>query len=293
VTGASSHQWSGGDGAGTSAELLFTNGTSICEMPTMSQSKGDHTQSGLTACGGDSVTRSCITFESGSWTTLIDNLIYKREDHSSWINPDRNILLIGGGLNTTEIVYQNGTSIRSFDLKYSTSYACSIELPEMFILTGGYYTSTTVSQYTTSGWIEDLPELNEGRRRHGCGYFYNDGMQRVFLVAGGWDGSGLVFGEKKLYYRSGFLSSTETLVEGGQAWFFQNPLPSGRYGLRGISLPDTVIMTGGFSNNNYLDDVLVYDPWTSDWKKIGSLKTARSDHGASLVNRNDVIDFCI
>ena len=50
----------------------------------------------------------------------------------------------------------------------------------------------------------------------------------MFLVAGG-------------YYD---ISSTETLVEGGQAWNFQQPLPSERYGLRGVSLPDTVIMTG-------------------------------------------------
>ena len=51
---------------------------------------------------------------------------------------------------------------------------------------------------------------------------------QVFLVAGGCCS----------------LSSTETLIEGGQAWTFQNPLPSRRSGLRGISLPDTVIMTG-------------------------------------------------
>ena len=90
----------------------------------MSQSKRYHTQSGLTACGGyDSATRrSCIKFEDGSWTTLTDNLLEQRYDHSSWVNPDGDILLIGGGdsLSTTEIVYQNGTSIRSFDLKYDT-----------------------------------------------------------------------------------------------------------------------------------------------------------------------------
>ena len=40
------------------------------------------------------------------------------------------------------------------------------------------------------------------------------------------------------------MSSTETLVEGGQAWNFQQPLPSARSDLRGISLPNTVIMTG-------------------------------------------------
>ena len=55
---------------------------------------------------------------------------------------------------------------------------------------------------------------------------------QVFLVAGGTDGS----------YNS--LSSTETLVEGGQSWKVHQDLPTGRRGLRGISLPNTVIMTG-------------------------------------------------
>ena len=62
------------------------------------------------------------------------------------------------------------------------SYACSIEMPEMFILTGGYYISRTVSRYSMDGWMEDLPELNEARTSHGCGYFYNDDMQRVNIV---------------------------------------------------------------------------------------------------------------
>ena len=118
----------GGLGTETSAEVLFTNGSTICELPPMSQSKYDHTQSGLIACGGsyDIDTRSCIKFKDGSWTTLTDNLVEMRTRHSSWINPDGDILLIGGddgvnvngSPNTTEIVYQNGTSIRSFDLKY-------------------------------------------------------------------------------------------------------------------------------------------------------------------------------
>jgi len=266
-------------GSGMSGEVLFTNGSSICELPPMPQYKDSHTQSGLTACGGEVIgtERSCIKFEDGSWTTLTDNLVEQRRSHSSWINPDGDILLIGGydSLTTTEIVYQDGTSIRSFDLKYNTKYACSIELPEMFILTGGFDTLTTVSRYSTSGWMEDLPELNEGRRGHGCGYFYNDDMQRVFLVAGG----------------SSYLSSTETLVEGGQAWNFQQPLPSGRRGIKGISLPNTVIMTGGYDGRK-VDDVLTYVPETSDWKKVGSMKTARYYHGASLVKIEDVVDFC-
>ena len=117
---------SGGYGALTSSEVLFTNGSFICELPKMSQSQSRyaHTQSDLTACGdytsGSGNHRNCIRFEDGSWTTLTDNLVEMRADHSSWINPDGDILLIGGAYskNTTEIVYQNGTSIRSFDLKY-------------------------------------------------------------------------------------------------------------------------------------------------------------------------------
>jgi len=274
----------GGVDTETLAEVLFTNGSSICELPPMSQLKRYHTQSGLTACGGyGSDDRSCIKFEDGSWTTLTDNLVEERYYQSSWVNPDGDILLIGGGGSptTTEIVYRDGTSIKSFDLKYDIRNACSIGLPEMFILTGGESTGVTVSRYTTNGWMEDLPELNEWRDSHGCGYFYNDDMQRVFLVAGGY-----------INYHD-VRSSTETLVEGDQAWNFQNPLPTGRVGVRAISLPDTVILTGGRDSPDLiLNDVLAYVPETNDWKKIGSMNTGILWHGVSLVNMSDVIDYC-
>ena len=113
----------GGVRTGTFAELISTNGSSICELPQLPQYKRYHTQSGLTACGGDGYTsRNCIKFEDGSWTTLTDNLVAKRYWHSNWVNPDGDILLIGGGYSptTTEIVYQDGRSIRSFNLKYDT-----------------------------------------------------------------------------------------------------------------------------------------------------------------------------
>ena len=60
---------------------------------------------------------------SGEWTTLTEDLQFDRSEHVSWITPDGDILLIGGAkgsFTTTEIVDQNGTSIRSFDLKYDT-----------------------------------------------------------------------------------------------------------------------------------------------------------------------------
>ena len=41
-----------------------------------------------------------------------------------------------------------------------------------------------------------------------------------------------------------------------------------------------------------MDDVLAYVPETSEWKKVESMKTARAYHGASLVKMEDVIDYC-
>jgi len=271
-------------------EVLDTNGSFICNLPQLSPYNYGHTQSGLTACGF--MVPNCVKFVSGEWKTVIENTLYPRESHSSWMNPEGGIHLIGGDdtSSTTEIVYENGTNIRSFDLKYDTDRACSIELPEMFILTGGSFrpfeAETKVSKYTKSGWTEDLPDLNEARKNHGCGFFYNDDMERVFLVVGG---LGVDAGDGAKY-----VSSTETMVEGGFAWDFQKPLLTGRYGLKGVSLPDTIIMTGGYDDNGpyNLDEVLMYDPKYSDWFLIGRMTEGRVGHGASLINMDDVINYC-
>jgi len=287
----------GGDGQfGKSVEVITTNGTSInntCSLPEMSQLKAEHSQSGLTACGSASGffedPFSCIKFgNNGSWITHTKNLLYARASHSSWITPYGDILLIGGRYNwtTTEIVYQNGTSIRSFDPKYDTWNACLIGFPEMFIVTGGSLhsrNSATVSQYDISGWVEDLPDMNKGRNSHGCGFFYNDNMETVLLVTGGYNDDDFAH-----------LSSTETLRLGHSMWHDQQPLPSVRSGLRGISLSDTVLMIGGYNrdNDDDIDDVLRFDTKTSQWKKIGNLQVGRGAPGASLVNMTEVMMFC-
>ena len=61
------------------------------------------------------------------------------------------------------------------------SYACSIQLEETVILTGGQVTKNTVSVYTTEGWIEDLPDLLTGRSSHGCGHFVNSDNEMVSI----------------------------------------------------------------------------------------------------------------
>jgi len=271
----------GGSGATTSAEVLATNGTSLCSIKNMPQYKDGHTQTGLSACGGfnKDTRKNCIHFYKGSWIDEGSNLFSERAYHSSWKNQDGDTLLIGGfySLTSTEIVHQNGSSTRSFDLPFPTWRACSIELPEMFIVTGGSYTLTKASRYTSSGWQGNLPDLNEGRYHHGCAYFFNGNRKRVFLVAGGYDSS--------------YITSTELLAEGDNRWTLGPPLPNGRRSLQGVSLSNAVIMTGGYNGSRF-DDVLRLDTERFSWKKVGSMKEGRSWHGASLVNIEDVVPFC-
>ena len=51
------------------------------------------------------------------------------------------------------------------------SRACSIQLKDFVLVTGGFQTKTKVSIYGVDGWINDLPELKIGRFDHGCGYY--------------------------------------------------------------------------------------------------------------------------
>ena len=58
-------------------------------------------------------------------------------------------------------------------------YACSIPLDDKVIVTGGYYTLTTVSEYNTDGWMRDLANLTQGRRVHSCTSFLSASGERV------------------------------------------------------------------------------------------------------------------
>ena len=71
-----------------------------------------------------------------------------------------------------------------------TRLACSIQLKELVIITGGKLTANKATVYNTEGWVEDLPSLNMGRYSHGCGHFVNmdnqvvseEAIQYIFIV---------------------------------------------------------------------------------------------------------------
>ena len=63
------------------------------------------------------------------------------------------------------------------------SESCLIDEGETFLLTGGLYSKETVSRYNINGWLEDLDNLNTGRRLHGCTmYTNNDGVKVIMLA---------------------------------------------------------------------------------------------------------------
>ena len=99
------------------------------------------------------------------------------------------------------------------------------------------------------GWVEDLPQLIEGRYNHGCGsYLRVSGTQvsidsvvwcthvsvcvQVLLVAGGWKNG------------HGPLSSTEVLTGDSPVWTMATPLPRIVYSAGSVTLDNTVFISG-------------------------------------------------
>ena len=59
------------------------------------------------------------------------------------------------------------------------------------VVTGGTAGSHVLAtKYNLDGWLEDLPDLNHGRRNHACTWYRADEGDLVYLVAGGWDKRG-------------------------------------------------------------------------------------------------------
>ena len=115
-------------GTSDGVQLLHQNGTLICNLPSLPESRYGHTQNGLLACGGGNVTYStstCFTFQNGFWIESY-NLTEPRNLHSSWRSPG-GIMLLGGKWNldytdppiTSEILTKDGAT-KDFDLKYRT-----------------------------------------------------------------------------------------------------------------------------------------------------------------------------
>ena len=67
--------------------------------------------------------------------------------------------------------------------------ACTIDMGEYVVVTGGAATPRQVAAYRATGWDADLPSLATGRRDHACGHYVNsdnhgvreDGRYSIFM----------------------------------------------------------------------------------------------------------------
>ena len=62
------------------------------------------------------------------------------------------------------------------------SKACLIDESDSFLLTGGTLSSKRTSRYSRDSWLEDLDDLNIGRRDHACGWFTDTNGRRVRYI---------------------------------------------------------------------------------------------------------------
>jgi len=282
-----------------SVEVLTADGTSLCSLPDLPYETSGHTQHGLTTCGGSrgEIRRLCYTFDasSGTWN-VSNNLSEDRISHNQWWDSfARGLWLLGGsvknkGVKSSELLYEQSSdsSPLNFELKYTTRYACEIELNDKFVLTGGTDNDgtygnplTRVTSYDVyENVVVDLPELLEARMTHGCTYFSNNDNNQVFLVAGGFSSN-----------PNRFLDSTEMFIEGQTAWTKVNSLtlPSQRRGPFMITLNNNVFLTGGEKTN----DILKMNKDSLTWTEVGRMKEKRGWHKGSIIDlTEDLMDHC-
>ena len=108
------------DDISRSAQVLREDGSLLCSLPDLPDSRVDHTQSGLITCGGYSSTKSCLMFESGQWRQAW-SLMAARLYHSAW-HTNTSVILLGGTYmgRTSESLQYNGESLETFPLNYDT-----------------------------------------------------------------------------------------------------------------------------------------------------------------------------
>ena len=101
-------------GVQDSVELIREDG-STCDLPPLPAGRHQHTQSGLTACGG--TFSDCITFSNGQWVTS-PPLSHGQSGHVAWSSHPDGPLFLGPG-STAQFLYNASAT---FTLAYSFWY---------------------------------------------------------------------------------------------------------------------------------------------------------------------------
>jgi len=294
-------------GSTIAVEALNEDGTPLCLLRTnLPNERFLHTMNQNMLCGGgnDLPMASCLQFsydfDENPWIEFTSYAHEKNMYHVSWFRPDGGIQLIGGrgGWSRAEkpkeeeptVVVNGSGSKPGFNTKHHTENACAIQLDEFVVITGGQGNGGKfVSKYDMNGWVEDLDELIDARYSHGCGYYYSDSNELVYLVTGGVDPADL---EANV-----LLASTEIMVE-GSSWQAVGSLPKACEGLRGISVNNQIFMTGGMGTEHFADDsadsqILKYNVAEKKWVEVGRMHISRFYHALAVLPKAKVEQYCL
>ena len=106
-----------------------------CSLPDLPAARFRHTSNNGIICGGGAANseewKSCIDITTGTWSSINYMTIKPRYAHVSWdIVPRESFILLGGDrksnfMNSTSIVYKNGTIEEGFSLQFNTKYGHS------------------------------------------------------------------------------------------------------------------------------------------------------------------------
>ena len=68
------------------------------------------------------------------------------------------------------------------DIIFISSQACAIEFQDRVVVTGGFYTFSTVQVFTLSGPQEQLPDLQTARYWHACAHYVDSQDMEVSIA---------------------------------------------------------------------------------------------------------------
>ena len=181
----------------SSAEIFNPKTGRSCKIGDLPVATYDLSLCGNLACGGHDSEYNCSRFDgAGTFTALSVTLREKRAWHHCWQLQTGEVLLLGGYDSTTERLSADGSSSTpDFDLPYYIGfvlnlitnknlhchcrYACGIELNGKFIVTGGSILMQTVAEFTETGQVTYLADLQEGRYDHACSKFVDNNGETV------------------------------------------------------------------------------------------------------------------
>jgi len=296
------------DNGHTSVEVFIPGKRKSCKLPSLpyprASSTVDIVDNTAIVCGGifdinNETTNihtlnSCLQLKSSGWEEYM-TLNTGRYCHTSWVSKE-GLILVGGDImsvdreDDTELVKPGADPI-SFEVPW-TRRACAINDIDSTIVTGNYldlddngktyYGGRKVVRYNIQGYVEDLPEMNQGRWGHGCGA-YQASNSRVLIVAGGDSGNSV---------KSRLHKSTEKLVIGESSWTTVSNLPSRLSWVSSVSLDNTVFIIGGATFGNQYEQVYAYDVDEDYWREVGDMDQPRSAAAATKVDVPTIKHFC-